>query len=204
MAPGEPSLLVQRRHATVTVMPESSPRRRIVNEPRHAHFVTFSCYRRQQLLVSDWSRQLVCDSFDRARGYFEIDVWAYVVMPEHVHALVWPRRKDYDLGRFLGGVKRYVSTAVRDRLEEQNNTKWLDALTVRHGGNERFRFWQKGGGFDKNVWSEEVARNIIDYIHENPVRRELVDRPSDWRWSSAAWYDGERDGVPLRIDPVRS
>jgi len=40
---------------------------------------------------------------------------------------------------------------------------------------------------------------MIHYIHNNPVRRGLVDRAADWRWSSAAWYEGRRDG-PLTVD----
>jgi putative transposase len=46
---------------------------------------------------------------------------------------------------------------------------------------------------------------MIDYIHLNPVRRGLVERASDWKWSSAAWFeDLEVEGnglVPDRIPP---
>lgn len=178
-------------------------RRRICNEPGHAHFVTFSCYQRRQLLVSNWSRQLVCDSLAVARDRLGFEIWAYVIMPEHVHVLVWPRPQEYDLGRFLGFVKQRVSLAVKERLIEQGNDDWLAALTVTHGGAERFRFWQKGGGFDKNVWSESVVETVVDYVHENPCRRGLVERPVDWKWSSAAWFDGDREDVPLKIDPIR-
>jgi hypothetical protein len=31
---------------------------------------------------------------------------------------------------------------------------------------------------------------MIDYIHDNPVRRRLVERPGDWAWSSFGWYAG--------------
>lgn len=40
---------------------------------------------------------------------------------------------------------------------------------------------------------------MIDYIHRNPVRRELIRTPEEWPWSSARWYAGLRD-VPLAID----
>ena len=42
---------------------------------------------------------------------------------------------------------------------------------------------------------------MIDYIHLNPVRRGLVERPEDWKWSSFPWYAGVRP-VPLEIDPT--
>jgi putative transposase len=51
------------------------------------------------------------------------------------------------------------------------------------------------------VVEPETARLIIDYIHLNPVRRGLVERPEDWAWSSARWYAGLRP-VPLEMDPT--
>jgi putative transposase len=64
-------------------------------------------------------------------------------------------------------------------------------------------FWQTGGGFDRNITEPQTLESMIDYIHQNPVRRGLVERPSDWVWSSAGWYEGkETTGlVPDRIPP---
>ena len=43
--------------------------------------------------------------------------------------------------------------------------------------------------------------NMIDYIHMNPVRRELIKKPEGWKWSSAAWYLGSSEPplIPDRI-----
>jgi putative transposase len=65
-------------------------------------------------------------------------------------------------------------------------------VTVREGPRIRRRFWQPGGGYDRNITSIEALRAMIDYIHANPVRRGLVARPEDWEWSSARWYRGLR------------
>jgi putative transposase len=64
---------------------------------------------------------------------------------------------------------------------------------------DHLRFWQRGGGFDRNVWSETVLLKEIDYFHANPVRRGLCQRPEDWRWSSAGDYLGIGQG-PLDLD----
>ena len=184
------------------------PRKRTINEPNHTHFLTFTVYRRKQLLVSDWSRGLVCTAIDEARTELDYDLWAYVVMPEHVHVLVHPRPKTYDIGVFNATVKRRVSTQVRDRLRELGRDDWIDSLTVTVGGRKKFRFWQTGGGYDENLWRQKPILAVIDYIHENPVRRGLVDRIEDWRWSSAAWYVSRREGnvptsdVPIVPDPI--
>lgn len=63
-------------------------------------------------------------------------------------------------------------------------------LTVREGKRVRHRFWQPGGGYDRNVTDLASLRLMIDYIHANPVKRGLVKRPEDWEWSSARWFTG--------------
>lgn len=63
----------------------------------------------------------------------------------------------------------------------------LDRLTDARG---RRHFWQRGGGFDRNLVSEAHVRQKVDCIHANPVRRGLVTSPTDWGWSSARFYAG--------------
>lgn len=155
------------------------------------------------MLVSDWSRQALCDEFDRARKHLGYELWAYVIMPEHVHVLVCPKQKEYDVGAFRGMVKKKFANRVRERLIELNNREWLSRLTVRDGDRDKFRFWQKGGGYDENLWNERPVEAVIDYIHDNPCRRGLAQRPENWRWSSAAWFADKSANVPLQPDPIR-
>jgi putative transposase len=68
-------------------------------------------------------------------------------------------------------------------------------------GELHYRFWQRGGGYDRNITDPATLRTMIEYIHNNPVRRGLVRYPADWPWSSARFYEGYRD-VPVRMDPL--
>jgi putative transposase len=62
----------------------------------------------------------------------------------------------------------------------------------------RYRFWQAGGGYDRNYWSTEEIIQRVDYIHNNPVKRGLVEDPCDWPWSSAReWLTGEKGPIPI-------
>ncbi|MCA9099475.1 MAG: hypothetical protein KDA36_13860, partial [Planctomycetaceae bacterium] len=76
-----------------------------------------------------------------------------------------------------------------------------EKLSVMHGERKVFRFWQPGGGYDSNLFKSRTIRETIDYIHANPVRRGLVERPADWKWSSAAAYEG-LSPVPINIDRI--
>lgn len=177
-------------------------RKRTFNDPGHAHFLTFSCYRRWPLLSKDRSRQWLIDAIDGSRNKFDFDVWAYVIMPEHVHLLIWPRQPEYSLPTILAAIKRPVSRLAKEHLTATRNSEWLEKLTVHRGQRDVFRFWQQGGGFDENLWNDRPIENVIDYIHANPVRRGLVQRSTDWFWSSARSYSGIGEG-PLRIDSVK-
>jgi putative transposase len=121
---------------------------------------------------------------------------AFVFMPEHVHLLVYPTIHEPRLDLLLKAIKRPFSFRVKQALAAARSPL-LGELTVRERpGVERFRFWQEGGGYDRNLRTESAVLGSIDYIHLNPVRRGLCERAVEWKWSSAGHYytqDGATD-----------
>ena len=67
------------------------------------------------------------------------------------------------------------------------------------GDSHRRRFWQPGGGCDRNAFEIATVYAMLDDLHANPVRRGWVERPTDGEWSSARWYAG-RTPVPMERD----
>jgi putative transposase len=157
------------------------------------HFLTFSCYHRLKLLSKDQSRQWFVDALNDARIKHGFHLWAWVIMPEHVHVLLWP---PFDLispdpgcmqGRIEGiltSLKRPVGIKAIEFLRNQC-PEYLTHLTVVNAKRTYHRFWQAGSGHDENVSAPESLHALVDYVHLNPVRRGLVDRSEDWPWSSA-------------------
>ena len=113
--------------------------------------------------------------------------------------VLWPGDPDYEMRRILVHLKRPVSDTAREHLEQQGDTAWLERLTVRYPSRTVFRFWQPGGGFDHNVFKEQTLEAVMDYVHANPVRRGLADVPTDWKWSSARFWEGDME-TPIRMD----
>jgi len=151
------------------------------------------------MLVADQTRLWVVDAMQKARQELDFDIWAYVIMPEHVHLLIRPRQKHYKMAHILAALKRSVSKQAKDYLLATGNNQWLERLTVRKGEKRLFRFWLPGGGFDRNLCQGRPIEDIIDYMHANPERRGLVQQPTDWIWSSARFWDGD-DSVPVKMD----
>ncbi|MBA4105725.1 MAG: hypothetical protein C0485_08195 [Pirellula sp.] len=164
------------------------------------HELTFSCYSRLPLLNRDRTRQWFVDSLADARTKWPIDVWAWVIMPEHVHLLVAPRESNVDIGRFQGKVKERVARNAIRWLEIHAPER-LPRITVKEGPRTRRRFWQPGGGYDRNITEVDALYASLTYIHMNPVKRGLVTLPEDWAWSSARYYAGISP-AHLQMDPT--
>ena len=113
---------------------------------------------------------------------------AYVFMPEHVHLLVRPLVPTCRIADVLWAIKRPSSYRMKKHIEKANPAL-VRELTVRDGPETRgFRFWQEGGGHDRNVTSVKDAVTAAEYLHNNPVRRGLCGSASEWKWSSWRYY----------------
>ena len=129
-------------------------------------------------------------SLNRALTGHDFRLIAFVFMPDHVHLLTYPVIQTPRLDLFLKAVKRPFAYRVKQDLLETRNPL-LEQLIVRERpGVECFRFWQEGGGYDRNLQSEAAIVASIDYIHQNPVRRGLCEKVIDWKWSSASYFLG--------------
>lgn len=176
--------------------------RRNYNIPGHAHELTFSCYHNFPFLRAERTCQWLAEAIGAARTALAFDVWAFVFMPDHAHLIVHPRRVAYDMAAIRRAIKGPVGRRGVDWIARRAPA-WLPRITRRRGEREERLIWQSGGGYDRNIESGEALLKMIDYIHLNPVRKKLVDIPSDWRWSSAAHYLVGADS-PVPIDPIPS
>ena len=176
---------------------EDTYRKRVrhFDELGHIHLLTFSCYKRMGLLINDQWKRLLSESIDRATERHSFHLTAFIYMPEHVHLLVRPYSDESRISKLLYGIKRPLSFRIKRSLEAAGNPL-IDQLTVQERpGKKSFRFWQEGPGYDRNIVSLKKAIIAADYIHHNPVRRNLCNSPDQWRWSS--WGHYHRPDVPI-------
>jgi len=177
----------------------SARRKRLERYDDHgdARELTFSCYQRRPFLVRERTRQWLCDAIARARSLHPFELWAYVVMPEHVHLLVWPTQPGDVVSRALASIKQSVArrAVLYLRRRDPDGLGWL-ATGQR---SKPLRFWQPGGGYDRNIERRTTLSLVVDYIHANPVRRGLVQTAEEWRWSSIHEWNRQGSG-PIPLD----
>ncbi|HEX05272.1 MAG TPA: hypothetical protein ENH10_09000 [Bacteroidetes bacterium] len=171
------------------------PRFRI-DDSSAAHYLTFSCQQRRPL----FNDSNLCDRFlihlDKVRSDMKFELMAYVIMPSHIHLLIYPdtllirnilyRIKQpfsYQAGQYLAE----ISSGLHRKLHVKRGTKWS------------FRFWLWGGGYDRLLYTNEEIQEKIKYIHRDPIRSGLVDLPDEYPWSSFHAY-ADPVGKPIPID----
>jgi putative transposase len=130
-----------------------------------SHFVTFCCYHRRRLFTTDASRRIFESALERVRRSFRLHVYGYVVMPEHVHLLLSEPQRD-TLADALKSLKQGVARRLIGDAEH---------------------FWQKRY-YDFNIRNYAQFVEKLRYIHRNPVKCGLCERPEDWEWSSFRHY----------------
>lgn len=142
-----------------------------------SHFITFSCYRRQPRFTSPDLYDLCAVCLEETRQRFDMCVYGYVVMPEHVHLLV-NEPCDATLADALHHLK----------LNFAKRSKYVT------GDADPGPFWQKRY-YDRNVRNEREFMVKLRYLHRNPVKRGLVKEAGEWKWSSFRHYALREAGV---------
>ncbi len=126
---------------------------------------------------------------ETVRRWYGFWLIGYVVMPEHVHLLLSEPERE-NLGLVLQMLKQMVSRKLRPASARRGGPSYREAKA----GNVTQPFWQ-ARYYDFNVWSEPKRVEKLRYIHRNPVKRGLVERPEDWLWSSFHHYLTGEEGV---------
>jgi REP element-mobilizing transposase RayT len=133
-------------------------------------FVTARLRHSLRILAEAEYAKAILDTFQFFRERREAKLYGYVVMPDHIHLIIRPLEP-----HTISGLMRRLKT--------------FTAKTIGEGP-----IW--GEGF----WSEVVPndaslRQKLNYVHANPVRAGLVDKPEEYAWSSASEYETGRLGA---------
>lgn len=181
---------------------------RRINEPGHIHFWTISCHRRLGFFHHDAMKRIVVDGLRLLREKFGMCLVGYVVMPDHVHVLLYPHARGcdepIDISRLLREFKQYVGFHGKVWLREYwriHGGLWSGPLTewARNDGAGK-PIW-KPRGYDFNIDRRETLMEKLDYCHKNPITRGLVERAEDWPWSSLRFYElGDRSVLAMDWD----
>jgi len=151
------------------------PRRARLVIPGHPHHVTQRGNRGYDIFLNDRDREAYIALISRAARASDTQIWAWCLMPNHVHFIATPTHED--------GLRALFANAHR-------------VYTRRVNMREGWRGHLFQDRFHSFVMDERHLANCARYVELNPVAAGLVKRPQDWAWSSArAHLTGMDDGL---------
>ncbi len=158
-------------------------------------FCTFTCWNWLHLFEITDGYDLVYNWFEFLRVKKKAEVIAYVIMPNHVHLILYFENENFELNKIIGSGKRFIAYEFIKRLQSKNNYALLNILS--NAVNIRDR--KKGQlhkcfeeSFDaKAIYSDKFLKQKINYIHNNPVKGKwnLAKDFIEYKHSSASFYE---------------
>ncbi len=193
------------RYAAGVALPHTNPedfkRLRRIEGRRDARALNFACFHNKRFLKSERAIAWVLDATRLALHEHGVDLWAWCIMPDHYHLLVYPPNVNTRISSFLSSLKTSSASRAANWVRANAPDKLWMMRDEQPNGKVAHRLWQRGGGYDRNLSSPRAIWNMIDYIHRNPVEEGLVAHPADWPWSSARTYmRGEPSALPIIPD----
>lgn len=166
----------------------------IIFTKEHAEFLTVTCLEWKHILAENKFKGIITESLTYLANSKRIYVYGFVILSNHFH-LIWQMRgghKRNDVQRdFLKYTSQQILKAMKDEKPELLKQTLVNAKDRMH------QVWERNS-LGVPLWSPEVFRQKLDYIHSNPVKAGICILSEDYKYSSARFYlKNETDWVFL-------
>ncbi len=154
----------------------------------HVYYITTVVYDRLPIFTRPSFIIPLYDSLNFYRYKQDFKLLGYVIMPDHVHLILWPfgSATPSDIMR---DYKKFTATRIIRQAKVEQIEAWTSVFE-RAGletGRSHNKVWQDSY-WDVNIYSEPFLRRKLNYLHRNPVRAGLVENPEDYVYSSYRNY----------------
>jgi REP element-mobilizing transposase RayT len=152
------------------------------------HFLTCTVVGWLPVFTRPETVQIILDSWQFLRQSGRLQLYGFVILENHLHWIASAK----DLSKEVGDFKSYTARRVIDLLEERGAATLLRNLRffkARHKLGQTHQLWQEGS-HPQLIQDEDMMRQKLEYMHNNPVKRGFVDEAIHWRYSSARNYAG--------------
>lgn len=156
-------------------------------QPGEIYFWTATIRHWSSLLLDDNYKTIVMDSLAYLSSRSFMDIFAFVVMPNHIH-LIWRKNKTNGKESGAGSFLKYTAHNFKKMLRQKEPDK-LSLYRV-DASNKRYEFWQRDP-LALHLSKPDMSMRVLNYIHNNPLAShwQLVNDPCAYKYSSAAYYE---------------
>ena len=141
-------------------------------------------------------KHILLDSLRYCQKEKGLELYAWCLMSNHIH-LIASAKEGANLSDILRDFKKFTNKAIITAIKEEPESRrdWLLDRFAFAGAKEvkvkNYKFWQDGIEA-KEIHSNTFLEQKLEYIHQNPVRAEIVSEPDHYLYSSACDYAGEK------------
>jgi len=155
-------------------------------EKTHLFFVTSTVLKWIKLFNKKEFAQIVIDSLKYITEEDWINIYAFVLMPNHIH-LILKFSANHTADQVFRDFHKFTSQQIL-KIMRKNHLALMNQFIV-NKKDRKHQIWQREPKF-KNVYSAEFLIQKAEYIHNNPIQSkwQLVERVEDYLYSSAAYY----------------
>lgn len=151
------------------------------------HFLTCTIVEWIPLFNDPNTINILLDSLRFMQTNNRLTLYAYVVMDTHIHLVASAENLSKEIANF----KSFIAKSIIKRLKEKHQDELLERLAsakAKHKKDRQFQVWQEGS-HPQVIENREIMKQKFEYIHFNPIRRGIVEKPTKWIYSSAANYE---------------
>ena len=152
------------------------------------YFVTFTVVEWLPVFIDETTCKIITESLNFSVQNKRLGVNAYVIMLNHMHAILFD--KDFDNERLkhtLGDLRKFTGRKLLDYADGNLPAAFGQTFRENAGADRERNFWQPTIHAE-GIFSEKFYHQKLNYIHLNPVRKGLVHAAQDWRFSSASYW----------------
>jgi len=164
----------------------------------YAYFITLTVVDWVDVFTRPRYKHIILDSLRYCQKEKGLEIWAWVLMSNHLH-MIAKAADDKSLSDIIRDFKKFTNKKIIESIihEPESRREWM-LYRFEYAGKyitnvKQYSFWQKGYEA-KEIHSTEFLEQKIEYIHQNPVRAEIVLEPHHYFYSSAVDY---ADGLGL-------
>jgi len=167
-----------------------------------AYYLTFQVVQWVDVFSRKRYRDILVDSLNYCIEHKGLEVFAYVIMSNHMHLLA--RAANRDLSEVVRDFKRHTSRMILNGIkgEPESRREWLLRIFEEAGSklqkNTQYQVWTHENHAEE-IFSPAFTLQKIKYIHENPVRAGIVFQPEHYLYSSAGDYAGQTGLVKVEM-----
>jgi REP element-mobilizing transposase RayT len=165
----------------------------------HVYYVTTVVYDRLPVFTRPSFVIPLFDSLNYYRHKQEFRLLGYVIMPDHMHLIIWPSGQA-TVSEIMRDYKKFTSRRIIRQAEVEQIQGWTMAFEQagQETGRSRHKVWQDSY-WDVNIYNERFLRQKLNYVHRNPVRAGLAETPEEYVYSSYRNYVNGEDWL-IEID----